>query len=148
MRANKGIISKLSSLLILRIYNNHNSPRDNKTIIHKIKCLNYTHKLKYRSKESKEFFFYKVGHSKCASTGYWNKSHKNIHVSRADKNLSNAISQEFSQIRRKKKIYTYIYIPDSSWHPHGLGIPARRALTRNNSQDYSRFAISNLELIV
>lgn len=58
MRANKGIISKLSSLLILRIYNNHNSPRDNKTIIHKIKCLNYTHKLKYRSKESKEFFFF------------------------------------------------------------------------------------------
>lgn len=36
MQAIKGIISQLSSLLILR---NHNSPRNNKTIIHKINKL-------------------------------------------------------------------------------------------------------------
>lgn len=71
-------------------------------------------------------------------------------MSRADKNLSNAISQEFSQIRRQFWKKKYTYISDSSWHPCGLGIPARtwRALTRNNSQDYSRISIPNLEAIV
>lgn len=71
-------------------------------------------------------------------------------MSRADKNLSNAISQEFSQNRRQFWKKKYTYISDSSWHPCGLGIPARtwRALTRNNSQDYSRISIPNLEAIV